>query len=277
MSFDDFIAKYTNKPVDFDGVYPNQCMDLAHQYVYDVLGITDASVLAHPAAYQVFTDFTETQYFEKIENTPAGVPQKGDIVLFNKISSNPYGHVCIFISGDANKFKSFDANYPTGSLPHVQDHTYSYCLGWLRPKNVQQDQQAVINQLREDRDKNWNMFASLCNALGVTTSVDVALAEINKFVGLEDALTTKDKQLQDATTRVQDLEAQLASLASVNETLKTSNDDSVKKIKEQSDEIFKQSHSITQLQSQIDDLKTLIKMPVFSGWKKQLVTFLAKL
>ena len=67
MTFDEFISKWTNTSVDFDGVYPNQCMDLMHQYVYDVLGITDASVLAHPAAYQVFTEFSESQYFDKIE------------------------------------------------------------------------------------------------------------------------------------------------------------------------------------------------------------------
>lgn len=144
MTFDDFIAKQTGKPVDFDGVYPNQCMDLMHQYVYDVLGLTDRRLLAHPSAYQVFTDFNETDYFEKIANTPTGVPQKGDIVLFNKTSSNPYGHVCVFVSGDENAFKSFDANFPTGSLPHIQDHKYTNCLGWLRPKkDIESDTIAV--------------------------------------------------------------------------------------------------------------------------------------
>jgi hypothetical protein len=126
MTFDEFINKQTGKPVDFDGVYPNQCMDLMHQYVYDVLGLTDTRLLAHPSAYQVFTDFTETDYFEKIANTPTSVPQKGDIVLFNKTSSNPFGHVCIFVDGDANKFNSFDANFPTGSLPHIQNHSYTF-------------------------------------------------------------------------------------------------------------------------------------------------------
>lgn len=150
MTFDEFVSKYTNRPVDFDGVYPNQCMDLMHQYVYDVLNLTDRRLLAHPSAYQLFTDFTETDYFEKIANTPTGVPQKGDIVLFNKTSTNPYGHVCVFVEGDANAFKSFDANFPTGSLPHVQDHKYTNCLGWLHPKKAPQNvqvEQGTFEQL----------------------------------------------------------------------------------------------------------------------------------
>jgi hypothetical protein len=132
MTFNEFITKWTGQPVDFDGIYPNQCMDLMHQYVYDVLGITDKTRLARPLAYQVFTDFTETNLFTKIANTPDGVPQNGDIVVFGTYVGSA-GHVCIFINGDVNTFNSFDANWPTESLPHVQAHNYNGVLGWLHP------------------------------------------------------------------------------------------------------------------------------------------------
>lgn len=136
MTFDQFIVNRTNKPVDFDGVYPNQCMDLMHAYVYEVLGITNKSVLAHPYAYQVYTQFTESQYFDRIANTPTGVPKKGDIFLFGANINGGYGHVCIVTEANVNSFKSFDANFPTGSLPHIQSHNYNYALGWLRPKSI---------------------------------------------------------------------------------------------------------------------------------------------
>lgn len=270
MTFDDFISKWNGKPVDFDGVYPNQCMDLMHQYVYDVLGITDRKILAHPAAYQVFTQFTESQYFDKVDNTPSGIPQKGDIVLFNKTSSNPYGHVCIFVSGDANRFKSFDANYPTGSLPHIQDHTYGYCLGWLHPKNTQPDLQAQLDQCRDERDKNWNMFVALCDGLGVTHNVDVALAEVNKLVGLEDVLRAKEAQLEDANKKVQELDSQIKQLSTDNAKLKQTS-------QEQSDEISQQGGKISQLTQQIADLKQNINLPVLSGWKLKLLQILSRL
>src|SRR5258706_14003284 len=131
MTYDEFVIKWTGKPVDFDGIYPNQCMDLMHQYVYDVLGITDKAVLAAPNAYQAYTN-NFPQYFEKIDNTPTGVPQKGDIIFFGQ-AVGPSGHVCIFKDGNVSTFNSFDANWPVGTLPHIQSHNYNGCLGWLRP------------------------------------------------------------------------------------------------------------------------------------------------
>lgn len=132
MTFDEFIAKWSGKPVDFDGVYPNQCMDLMHQYVYEVLGISDKKVLAAPLAYQAYTN-NWSGYFTKIDNTPTGIPQKGDILFFGtKIGTA--GHVCIVRDASLNSFNSFDANWPVGSLPHIQTHMYTGVLGWLRPK-----------------------------------------------------------------------------------------------------------------------------------------------
>jgi hypothetical protein len=146
ISFDDFIKEWTGKPVDFDGVYPNQCMDLMHQYAYEVLGITDKTVLATPAAYQVYTQFKWGDYFTKIDNTPTGVPLKGDLLFFGT-GVGAYGHVCIFINGNVNSFNSFDANWPTGTLPHIQTHNYNGVLGWLHPIN---QPQMTVEQVIKD-------------------------------------------------------------------------------------------------------------------------------
>lgn len=141
MTREEFITKWTGKPVDFDGIYPNQCMDLMHQYAYDVLGITDKAVLAKPWAAQVYTQFSWDNYFERIGNTATGVPQAGDIILWEEALNyddsvkHGFGHVAIVIEANVKSFKSFDANWPTGSLPHIQQHdNYAHVLGWLRPK-----------------------------------------------------------------------------------------------------------------------------------------------
>lgn len=136
MSFDAFIAQRTGQPVDFDGVYPNQCMDLMHQYVYDVLGVPSRSALGAPAAYQVYANFDAIyahELFTRFENTPTAVPAKGDIMFWGQ-TIGEFGHVAIFVDGDVNSFRSFDANWPLGSLPHIQSHTYHGVLGWLRLK-----------------------------------------------------------------------------------------------------------------------------------------------
>lgn len=208
MNFTDFMVKYNGQPVDFDQIYPNQCLDLAHQYVYDVLGLTDVRIIAHPAAYQIFTEFTETQYFDKIANSPTGIPKEGDIVVFGQ-GVGQWGHVCIFISGDANKFKSFDANWPTGSLPHVQDHTYGYCLGWLHPKAQAPDLQGQLNACIVDRDSHWNDRIAIADKLKVENSMTVILADLDKLLTVEQAVLDKDRQIADIQKQASDLQAQL--------------------------------------------------------------------
>lgn len=131
LTLPEFIVKYTNKPVDTDGIYPNQCMDLMHLYKYEVLGLINPSLLAAPSAYLSFQNY-KTGPFKKIYNASTNVPKPGDIVYFGT-KVGLHGHVCIFIEGDVNKFRSFDSNWPVGSLPRIVEHNYNGALGWLRP------------------------------------------------------------------------------------------------------------------------------------------------
>jgi hypothetical protein len=145
MTFDAFITKYTGVGVDTDN-YPSdnkyQCMDLMHKYVEEVLGFTEKSLLGAPTASQAYTNFTATKYFQKIDNSLFNVPQKGDIMFYGT-KIGPSGHVCIVYSANVLNFKSFDQNWPAGSLPHIQDHNYVGVLGWLR----------AIPQVSDDRYK----------------------------------------------------------------------------------------------------------------------------
>lgn len=145
-TLDQFIKDWTNKPVDTDGVYPNQCMDLMHQYLIDCFGITDPAVLAAPSARLVYENFDNLKGHEKFDrfaNTPNGVPVKGDIFVFknpmgwDSVAKIYRGHVCIFLEGNVWNFRSFDANFGL-SLPHIQDHTYDGALGWLRFRGTPQ-------------------------------------------------------------------------------------------------------------------------------------------
>ena len=278
MTFDAFIAKWTGKPVDFDGVYPSQCMDLMHQYVYDVLGLTDRKLLAHPAAYQVYTEFTETQYFDKIANTPTGIPQKGDIVLFNKTPSNPYGHVCVFVEGDANKFKSFDANYPTGSLPHVQDHTYGYCLGWLRPKPSVSSTVQVDSKTFENLVRKSTTYDKVREKLNVEDSEVVVLSEITKLITYQDAVVQKDAQLNKATEEIVKLQATITALNIEQERLKAENEDQKKAVEQQAQTILEQTGAITDINDKLEKLKTQCNAPVIlTGIKRAIFELLLKL
>lgn len=158
ITYDQFEAKYNGVGIDFDGAYGNQCMDLMHQYCVEVLGITDGSVLAAPTAKDVYLNFNNIKghdLFDKIDNTPTGIPNKGDIMFWGT-GLGPYGHVAIYIDGDVNGFNSFDQNFPTGSKCHKQRHNYNGVLGWLRFKGT--NLEAELDKTRKERDKNWNLY-----------------------------------------------------------------------------------------------------------------------
>lgn len=281
MTFDAFIAKWTGKPVDFDGVYPNQCMDLMHQYVYDVLGFTDARILAQPAAYQVFTNFNNVfghELFEKIDNTPTGIPQKGDILFYNKTTNNPYGHVCMFVSGDANKLKSFDANYPTGSLPHIQDHTYGYCLGWLRAKQAATSMVQVDSKVFETLVRKSTTYDKIREKLNVEDSETVVLSEVKKYEGYRDAVVQKDAQLNKATEEITKLQATITALNLEQERLKAENEDQKAAVAQQAITIQEQTGAITDISDKLEKLKTQCNAPqILTGVKRAIYELLLKL
>lgn len=130
MTVQEFFDKYNNKGVDYDGYYGFQCMDLAHQFAVEVVG---QDIPSAPAAKDVWQK--DCPGYEKITNTPDGVPQKGDIVIWGA-EVGPYGHIAVFDHGDINSFTSFDQNWPVNSLCHLQNHSYKGVLGWLRPKRA---------------------------------------------------------------------------------------------------------------------------------------------
>ena len=129
-----FIKKYTNHPVDFDGQYGNQCMDLAERYNRDVVhgGATDAPVLGGDAT-DPWTSKTPPIGYTRIPWKPGAVPQVGDLVIWKAT------HIAIFQSGDANTYTTFDQNWPTGSPPSLVSHSISDgdVYGWLRPTTIQ--------------------------------------------------------------------------------------------------------------------------------------------
>ena len=177
MTFDEFKVKYTGKGIDFDGYYGFQCMDLAHQYAVEVVG---KDFGAAPAAKDVWNQTING--YDKIPNTPTGVPTKGDILIWGT-AIGAYGHIAVFDSGDANQFTSFDQNWPLNSLCHLQSHNYTGILGWFHPqKDVNSNYEVLYNECRIDRDSHWNDLqaekvktTSLTNELNITSATIATL------------------------------------------------------------------------------------------------------
>ena len=154
MTFQEFIDKYLGKKIDFDGYYGGQCVDLYRQYVKDVLdypqspGVGGAAEIWHSA---------DPDLYDFIENSPSGIPEKGDIIIFDRDVGGGFGHVCIFIEGDVSSFTSLDQNWPTLDKVTKTKHNYNNVIGWLHPKeNMYTEEQ--MTKVRLERDMNWDLY-----------------------------------------------------------------------------------------------------------------------
>lgn len=236
MTLKEFIDKWKDKPCDFDGWYGTQCMDLMHFYVYEMLGIKDATVLAAPSAKQVYLNFRWGDLFEKIDNTPNGLPEEGDLIFWD---NGEWGHVAIFIEGNLTRFTSFDANWPVGSLPHVQEHNYDNVLGWLRAKNGESDSelstikiqlellQAKYNELDKELDDmraSRNDWKKKYNELSEKSAKE--LSEKQEHIeSLQNTLSEVNANLVSATKMNSDTQAELKALREEHSALKDEYDD----------------------------------------------------
>lgn len=137
--------------------------------------------------------------------------------------------------------------------------------------------QAIEDKLRAERDSHWNTLVALYNALGVAHNNEVALAEIEKLVKLDDTLLEKEKNLEQANIKIADLEVNAKKLSEVNDNLIYENEKLKSEIEEQKDTITKQGFNINTLKEQIQDIKASAKLPIFMGWKRRIVEFIARL
>jgi hypothetical protein len=146
MNIQNFFAKWNNIGADFDGAFGNQCVDLVQFYNQEVVG---GPHLVGAGAKDIWDTYPKNTY-DRIPNTPTGVPVMGDIMIWG-IAAGPFGHIAVVKSADVNNFTSFDQNWPQQGVQdgsgnfigtgvcHFQGHNYTSpaVLGWLHPK-VQQ-------------------------------------------------------------------------------------------------------------------------------------------
>jgi len=228
MTTQEFFAKYDGRRIDFDGNYGAQCMDLAAQYIQEVVGVSGWSI-GRATAYQVWSEFdaiSANQIYDKIPNTPEGVPQAGDIVVWDT-SIGSAGHIAVATGqGDTNNFTSFDQNWPGGSASHYQSHNYNGVVGWLRLKNKQGGQpMAETKEQAENRllhgpggiddltIQNYNLGVQLNNLRQTETQLRKDVDTIAKQVkDLQAQVAGKDKQIADLNTLVAQKDADIQNL-----------------------------------------------------------------
>lgn len=220
MTLQEFESKYLGKKVDWDGAFGGQCVDLFRQYLKDVLNFPQPKGVVGAADFWTNYDSDPNlkNNFQKITNSPTGVPAKGDVMVWNKKSGGGFGHISIFLEGNVNLFTSLDQNWPTLSKVTKTVHDYSNVYGWLRP--IEPENKPIGGQMEIDK----KLFEEL---VGKATKYDefvnagfsdpkAVSEEIEKLKksrkNLEKALETTEKALADKALYVTDLEAERETL-----------------------------------------------------------------
>lgn len=225
MTIKEFTEKYLGKKVDWDGAYGGQCVDLFRQYVNDVLSLKQPKGVVGAKDFwtNYETDPILKDNFTKIPNTPTGVPQEGDVMIWDAWSSNKYGHIAIYIKGDVNKFISLDQNYPTLNKVTETEHNYTNpkVLGWLRPMTELNKCEVFVSELK------------------------IKLAELQ---------TKYDKDIKTYNKKVNDLNSEINKLREVVSTCKDDNKDMEEDLQKTIETL---RHEVSIKQTELNDLAKL--------------------
>lgn len=137
MNLAEFVREWSWKQADWGGAQGGQCIDLFRFYCHQVLDMEQPADVACAAEFwrNYDVDPNLRGNFDKFPNTPDGVPQYGDVVIWDTHVGDGGGHVAICLSGEVTKFSSLDQGWPIPSNVSKSEHNYTHVLGWLRPKN----------------------------------------------------------------------------------------------------------------------------------------------
>ena len=241
MIFDQFITKWLGKKADWDNAYGGQCVDLFRFYINEVLGKSQPKGVTGAADFWTAFDSDPNlnKTFDKITNTPTGVPQKGDCVIWNKKAGGGFGHVAIFIEGTTNSFTSLDQNWPTLSKVTKTKHDYINVLGWFRPKSLPITE--PINM--EDKKLADEMRKVIQHNSEYTTAIKILAA-----------MSAKDKAIGDKDKELTTLKVELEKTKN-----KATADLDIEKINSEKKLADAKSECDLRIQSTINDYKAQIK------------------
>ena len=272
MTTDEFVSKYNGKTIGYNG-YVGECLSLVKQYIKEVYGIEPPPSGVN-SAWGYWTNFPNPlgQVFEKVPNTPNGVPKKGDIIIWNSAVGGGYGHIAIFIEGNASSFKSFDQNWG-GRQAHIQGHYYNNVLGWLTPRSN-------MNGLKlfDNNGQVWAVFDNKqfyvenpksIEGLSIVKgqpSGEILIKQKDQDARLAQLRSEMQGQIDARDVQISNLNSKIEQLKKQNSTLVTQNSEynkEVESIKELFEDCQTQKDDCViqkdKLQKQIDEHKCVVK------------------
>ena len=190
ITFTDFLNKWNGKQCEMGGSANAmfQCVDIVNAWIAEY----GEPIVLWTNAQDFPTKISKN--FKYILNTPTGVPQQGDIIVWK--SPDKIGHIAICSTATSTKFVSFDQNWPVGSVCKLVNHVYTgtyEVMGWLR-----YEKQIDYPALLAEKDKQILTLTNKVNELEVQmVEVKNALAEIKSNFIEKDKEALKWQRLND--------------------------------------------------------------------------------
>lgn len=167
-----------------DGVSTPQCFDVAQLWAR-VIGSTPFTGATADLIYN-----QPGSMYTQVPNSANNFPVKGDLVIWS------WPHVALATGNNtnSNSFEVLEQNDPTGSECHIKTYNYNGVIGWLHPNQLPENQQAIIDQLRQKRDDDWNKFqadeSTIANLNNLTKQKDNDIAQLNSKVSTLESQAT---------------------------------------------------------------------------------------
>lgn len=142
VTYPDFQSHWLNPPgqrVDADGAAGFQCVDIPRQYMFECFGLPRGGAWGNAIDY-----WTKpvTPVLEKFYKVASSAAMQGDIVVFNGLPGNPYGHIGTATGGlTATQVEILEQNGSSGNGDGVGGNAIrtrwtdrSRVAGLLRPR-----------------------------------------------------------------------------------------------------------------------------------------------
>lgn len=162
----EWLATAPGVPMNPDGHYGLQCVDLADQYAQDIFGVPWSQCLGGVTGAKQLLDAAPDEYWIRTDNNPNDpnlLPSQGDVVVFGGSAINQWGHVAVCDTADGSGMWVIqqdgfaapliwaDGNWYSGKPAHRAWLGYSSngtgpISGWLTPRKnklAQQDSTTI--------------------------------------------------------------------------------------------------------------------------------------
>jgi len=140
-TLEQFLSDYLGKSKGYpEGSFVGECLSIVKIYIKECFGINPPAS-GSGSAYGYWSKFPNPlgEVFEKIEDTPDLIPQKGWIGIMEAWDTNPYGHIFIVADGSTKTIcKNWAQNWSSKTF-QLESNKYTHIIGYLKPKSIIED------------------------------------------------------------------------------------------------------------------------------------------